>query len=332
VLCNLFGTGAHDSAHLGQPFSNDFELTVDGLGTSAVHVSGFSKGDLGPVETETAEKRPAQTGKPVEIAAVGPVTSGSKGTGAASSSIAGRAKAVDSAAMMGIEDEGEEDDDEDDDEGEEDENGEEDEEGEESEEDNEDGEGEGEDDEDDEEGEDEDEDEEADMPLAPPSVAEILKGGKRPASSSKAPPSKPAKTAKAEAPATAAKPAAQLAAAKPSTPAAKPPAPKPVKLEGGLEYVDLQAGGGPLATRGRKVNVKYRGTLTNGKQFDEGTINFRLGGGEVIRGWDLGVAGMKVGGKRSLRIPPHLAYGKKGVPPTIPPNATLLFDVQLLKC
>mmetsp|Transcript_24916 Transcript_24916/g.50045 ORF Transcript_24916/g.50045 Transcript_24916/m.50045 type:complete len:174 (-) Transcript_24916:98-619(-) len=110
VLCNLFGTGAHDSAHLGQPFSNDFELTVDGLGTSAVHVSGFSKGDLGPVETETAEKRPAQTGKPVEIAAVGPVTSGSKGTGAASSSIAGRAKAVDSAAMMGIEDEGEEDD------------------------------------------------------------------------------------------------------------------------------------------------------------------------------------------------------------------------------
>uniref|UniRef100_A0A7S2CHK9 peptidylprolyl isomerase n=1 Tax=Haptolina brevifila TaxID=156173 RepID=A0A7S2CHK9_9EUKA len=189
-----------------------------------------------------------------------------------------------------------------------------------------------EDDEDDEEGEDEDEDEEADMPLAPPSVAEILKGGKRPASSSKAPPSKPAKTAKAEAPATAAKPAAQLAAAKPSTPAAKPPAPKPVKLEGGLEYVDLQAGGGPLATRGRKVNVKYRGTLTNGKQFDEGTINFRLGGGEVIRGWDLGVAGMKVGGKRSLRIPPHLAYGKKGVPPTIPPNATLLFDVQLLKC
>jgi len=170
------------------------------------------------------------------------------------------------------------------------------------------------------------------MPLAPQSVADILKGGKRAAADKAAPNSKVAKTdaakptttkpdSKAAAPPTA-------AAAKPAA-AVKPPAPKTVKLGGGLEYVDMQVGGGPPATKGRTVNVKYRGTLTNGKQFDAGTIKFRLGGREVIQGWDMGVEGMKVGGKRTLRIPPQLAYGKKGAPPTIPPNATLLFEVQL---
>ena len=78
--------------------------------------------------------------------------------------------------------------------------------------------------------------------------------------------------------------------------------------------------------------VKYCGKLLSGKQFDAGDITFRLGAGEVIKGWDLGVAGMRVGAKRKLRIPPHLAYGKRGAPPTIPGNATLLFDVELKRC
>ena len=76
--------------------------------------------------------------------------------------------------------------------------------------------------------------------------------------------------------------------------------------------------------------MRYRGTLTSGKQFDAGKIKFRLGAGEVIKGWDLGVAGMRVGGKRKLKIPPPLAYGPRGAPPTIPGNATLLFDVEIL--
>ena len=104
------------------------------------------------------------------------------------------------------------------------------------------------------------------------------------------------------------------------------------KLPNGVELTDLVVGRGAQADRGRKVNVKYVGTLTTGKRFDAGKIGFRLGAGEVIKGWDTGVAGMKVGGKRTLRIPPQLAYGKRGAPPTIPPNATLLFDVELLGC
>jgi len=116
--------------------------------------------------------------------------------------------------------------------------------------------------------------------------------------------------------------AAGAAAAKPAT----------RKLPNGLEVTDLTVGKGKQADRGLKVNVKYSGTLTNGKRFDAGKIAFRLGGGEVIKGWDLGVAGMKVGGKRKLRIPPELAYGRRGAPPDIPANATLLFDVELLGC
>merc|ERR1712087_1063108 len=98
----------------------------------------------------------------------------------------------------------------------------------------------------------------------------------------------------------------------------------------GLKAQDVRAGKGATVTRGKRVNVKYVGTLTNGKRFDSGTITFRLGGGEVIKGWDLGVAGMQVGGKRKLIIPPALAYGPRGAPPTIPGNATLNFDVELL--
>jgi peptidylprolyl isomerase len=83
------------------------------------------------------------------------------------------------------------------------------------------------------------------------------------------------------------------------------------------------------------VSVKYRGTLTNGKEFDSsygrGPFSFPLGAGRVIKGWDEGVAGMRVGGKRKLVIPSDLAYGSRGAGGVIPPDATLLFEVELLK-
>jgi FKBP-type peptidyl-prolyl cis-trans isomerase len=90
-----------------------------------------------------------------------------------------------------------------------------------------------------------------------------------------------------------------------------------------------------LARPDSKVKVDYTGWLTNGKKFDSSVgygrpFDFHAGRGQVIKGWDEGVAGMKVGGKRQLRIPPDLAYGPKGYPGVIPPNATLVFDVQLV--
>ena len=110
---------------------------------------------------------------------------------------------------------------------------------------------------------------------------------------------------------------------------------KPKTKPGGLEYWDIKTGTGPEATAGKTVVVNYTGWLTNGKMFDSSVgrqpFTFHLGGGEVIKGWDEGVAGMKVGGKRQLRIPPDLAYGSRGVGNgLIPPNSTLVFDVELL--
>ena len=101
----------------------------------------------------------------------------------------------------------------------------------------------------------------------------------------------------------------------------------------GLRYRDLVVGDGAEAVTGERVTVHYAGWLLDGEKFDASvdrgeTFSFPLGGGRVIRGWDEGVAGMRVGGHRRLVIPPDLAYGEGGRPP-IPPNATLVFDVQL---
>jgi peptidylprolyl isomerase len=112
-------------------------------------------------------------------------------------------------------------------------------------------------------------------------------------------------------------------------------APKPRTTASGLQITDLVVGEGEEATAGRTVSVNYRGTLQNGKEFDSsygrGPFSFPLGAGRVIKGWDEGVAGMKVGGKRQLVIPPDLAYGSRGAGGVIPPDATLLFDVELLE-
>lgn len=124
---------------------------------------------------------------------------------------------------------------------------------------------------------------------------------------------------------------------KPQTiPTTPKPAATPVKkqLPGGVMVEEVRVGQGPEASTGKMVRVNYVGRLkANNKQFDASEsgpgFKFRLGQGEVIKGWDVGVAGMKVGGKRRILCPPGMAYGKKGAMPAIPPNSALVFDVEL---
>ena len=112
------------------------------------------------------------------------------------------------------------------------------------------------------------------------------------------------------------------------------------EMPDGLKYTDTKTGDGTVARSGNKVSVHYTGWLSDngakGKKFDSSVdrgqpFQFTLGAKQVIAGWDEGVAGMKVGGKRTLTIPPELGYGARGAPGAIPPNSTLIFDVELLQ-
>ncbi len=133
--------------------------------------------------------------------------------------------------------------------------------------------------------------------------------------------------------------ATETPAASPAGGAAAAPTPTSsanmTKTTSGLRYTDLKVGDGPSPKSGQTCSVHYTGWLTNGTKFDSSLdrgqpFAFPIGQGQVIKGWDEGVMGMKVGGKRKLMVPPDLAYGPGGYPPVIPPNSELIFEVELL--
>lgn len=106
-------------------------------------------------------------------------------------------------------------------------------------------------------------------------------------------------------------------------------------MDNQLQTEDIKVGEGAEARPGNTVSVHYVGTLTNGQKFDSSrdraeAFQFTLGAGQVIQGWDQGVAGMRIGGVRKLVVPPQLGYGERGFPPVIPANSTLVFEVELL--
>jgi peptidylprolyl isomerase len=129
--------------------------------------------------------------------------------------------------------------------------------------------------------------------------------------------------------------AGALAAGPASPPHATGSTPKLTTTASGLKYVDLEVGSGPELKKGMRVLVDYEAWLADGTKFDSSydrrePYSFKIGDGQVIQGWEEGVVGMKVGGKRKLIIPPDLGYGSAGSPPRIPGNATLTFEVKAL--
>ncbi|HEY4131337.1 MAG TPA: FKBP-type peptidyl-prolyl cis-trans isomerase [Gemmatimonadaceae bacterium] len=148
--------------------------------------------------------------------------------------------------------------------------------------------------------------------------------------------------------------AATTTPASPATPATSAPAPLSPIADGDIEHTkfgssldislakfmrrnsglyvqDIQTGTGAVAAQARNAVVRYTGYTPDGKSFDSGEITLTIGAGKVIRAWDEGVLGMRVGGRRRLISPPHLAYGSRGSPPVIPPNAVLVFDMELMQ-
>lgn len=130
--------------------------------------------------------------------------------------------------------------------------------------------------------------------------------------------------------------AAETTAPAAAAPATTATATAKVTIDGGTVIEDVKVGTGAVAKKGSAIRVHYTGKLTNGNKFDSSydrnePIALRLGAGMVIPGWDKGLEGMKVGGKRILTIPPDQAYGPEGRPPVIPPNSTLIFETEMVE-